>query len=79
MREPTVGGLDALHKFSVAVVHHDDEILPDAFYKSDRLPDFLHGKGRAGLIALGTLNRDEAGVGLDGFADLLEIKGAVRF
>ena len=49
------------------------------FYKSDRLPDFLHGKGRAGLIALGTLNRDEAGVGLDGLADLLEIKGAVRF
>ena len=50
------------------------------FTKAISLPDLLHGKGRAGLHSpWNAESRCRRVVGLDGFADLLEIKGAVRF
>ena len=74
-----IGRFDAFHKFTVAVVHHHDEILPDAFHKSNRFADLVYGKCRTSLITFGTLDRNETGVWFDGLTDLLKIKGTILF
>ena len=73
-----VGGLHALHKFAVAVVHHDLDVRLDLLAEADQLPNLLHGETGTGGVALGALNGNELGARIDLGADSVIVKGSVR-
>ena len=75
---PHIRGLLTLHKLPVAVVHHTDHIGLDGLAEGDQFPDLLHGEGGAGGVALGALNGDQLGLGADGGADGVIVKGPIR-
>ena len=64
-----VGRLNHIHKFTVAVIHHANHIRLDFLNKCNQLPNLLHRKGRAHGITLGTLNRHQLCLFIDGFSD----------
>ena len=66
---PHIGWLNHIHKFTIAVVHHTNHITLDFLDKRNQLPNLLHRKGRAHSIALGTLNRHQLCLFIDGFSD----------
>ena len=69
-----VCGFDRLGEFAVAVIHHADDVRLDAFEKSDQLADLLYAQGRSGLIALGSLDRCEFSIRMDGVSNALPVK-----
>ena len=69
--------LNALHKFAVAVVHHDLDVRLDLLAEANQLPNLLHGEARAGGVALGALDGDELGALVDLGTDGIVVEGAV--
>ena len=74
---PHIRRLNTLHKFAVAVVHHDLDVRLDLLAEADQLPDLLHGEAWAGGVALGALDGDELGALVDLGADGIVVEGAV--
>ena len=73
-----IGGFDGFHELTVAVVNHDNDIGLDGLAEGDELADLGDGEGGAGGIALGTLDGDHLGSGIDGLFDILVVEAAVR-
>ena len=73
-----IGGLQRLHKFTIAVVHHDFHVRLDALAEGNQLANLCHGKRGTGGIALGALNGNQLGALVDGVADGVIVKTAVR-
>ena len=72
-----VGRLDGLHKFAVAVVHHDLDVRLDLLAEANQLPNLLHGEAGAGGVALGALDVDELCLIVQRALDGGEVKAAV--
>ena len=73
-----VGRLQPLHKFAVAVVHHDLDAGLDLLAEANQFPNLLHGKAGTGGVALGALDGDEFCAPIDFAADGVVVKRPVR-